>query len=160
MDSAGGFAFQNQGGPSVSSSDPPSQPPSGAPEQTPLAMPTYEIVGPFSSLTARNPNILLETPAMRTRRFVEATARRHGISVSELMGTGSEWVVVSARAEVAEELMRQGWSSVEIGEFFGRDHTTILHCVKAPCRGWKPIAGAPVKMDPAPAYRVVDGRSR
>lgn len=71
-------------------------------------------------------------PKRRTMKdIVQEVSQRHGVSVEEIMGSSTEQRVVRPRMEaygiIRAELQH---SFTMIGNFFGRDHTTILHGVR------------------------------
>jgi len=70
---------------------------------------------------------------VETQHVVAAIAKRHGVTYHDIMGPSRKAKIVSARYEaiVTVAQLRNLWSLPQIGRFFGgRDHTSILHCVK------------------------------
>ena len=70
----------------------------------------------------------------RTRLSAEMhareVARRHGISVKDLLGKARNPHLQAARVELYRALRQQGWSFPSIGQFAGgRDHTTIIAAI-------------------------------
>ena len=63
--------------------------------------------------------------------IVEETGKCYGVEVSDIMSTSRTKEVVNAR-QVAMFIIRQltKLSLPEIGRFFGRDHTTVLHSLE------------------------------
>jgi chromosomal replication initiation ATPase DnaA len=72
---------------------------------------------------------------LRTR-YAEAVeirkriARKHGVSVEELVGRSCLRHVVEARRELYCALRARKWSYPAIGRFCGRDHTTVMAAVR------------------------------
>jgi hypothetical protein len=66
------------------------------------------------------------------RRLVKTVAQLHNTTVSDIMGPSRFADHVKARhqavAVVAERFPH--WSLPQLGRFFGRDHTTILHALR------------------------------
>lgn len=63
---------------------------------------------------------------------VEKVARRHHVTMGELLGRRRLAHVVRARHTAWRELRRMGLSYPAIGELWGVDHTTVLAaCTKA-----------------------------
>lgn len=69
---------------------------------------------------------------IRTPRELERWLQLQGVTIEELRGPDRHRPLVTARRIVAAYLHRRGWSSVMIGRYLGRDHTTILHHLKRP----------------------------
>lgn len=69
-------------------------------------------------------------------RIATDVARRHGITVDQLRGVRRCQALSRARQEAMHLMMQMGTvSSTQVGRFLGgRDHTTILHGVKAHAR--------------------------
>ena len=60
------------------------------------------------------------------------SAQKFGVTVSDIMGQRRTWPIAHAR----QEAMRlahatDAYTLVQIGRFFGRDHSTVLHGIKA-----------------------------
>ena len=65
-------------------------------------------------------------------QIVAEVAGRHGLEVSDLRGECRLQEISWARQEAMAIMMAAGKSSVQVGIFLGgRDHTTVLHGVKA-----------------------------
>lgn len=65
------------------------------------------------------------------RLIVRQVAARHRMSVAEIMGVSRLAPIATARIEAYALIQASGrFSYPRIGEFFNRDHTTILHGVK------------------------------
>lgn len=77
---------------------------------------------------------LIEVPAPRLtmREIAMSVAEKYGLTLLDLMGESRLARIAHPRQE-AMWLIRQGGrcSLPMIGRFFGRDHTTILHGVRA-----------------------------
>lgn len=70
-------------------------------------------------------------------KIVRAISRRSGVSVDDIMGRRIRKPIYRVRQEamwacwqVRRTDGRRRWSSLTIGQFFGRDHATVLHAVK------------------------------
>lgn len=61
---------------------------------------------------------------------VEAFAEHHGISVGDMVGPSKQKAFMVPRWAAWTELRARGYSLTRIGEFFGRDHTTILSGIR------------------------------
>jgi len=60
--------------------------------------------------------------------FAMSVAKKHGVSVAELLGRGRTASIARARRELyAVTKDTLGLSYPETGALFGRDHTTIMH---------------------------------
>jgi chromosomal replication initiation ATPase DnaA len=65
--------------------------------------------------------------------FCSAIAARHGASMEEVMTRARSQRVAFARSAIWTALLRHKefrYSSTDIGELFGRDHSTVLSGVK------------------------------
>lgn len=65
------------------------------------------------------------------RDTIDLTALSYGVRKSDILGTSRSRELVQARREIWKHLREQGWSYPRIGRAFNRDHTTILHGVRA-----------------------------
>lgn len=75
--------------------------------------------------------------------ITERVAARHGLTVEELKAPTSCTRIAHPRQEAMMEMRAQDrWSLPQIGRFFGLDHTTILHGVRAHARRAAAIADA------------------
>jgi chromosomal replication initiation ATPase DnaA len=63
------------------------------------------------------------------REIAEGVAELRGMGMREFMTCASHRVA-HARYEAMWEMRQAGRSYPQIGEFFGRDHTTVLHGVR------------------------------
>ena len=72
-------------------------------------------------------------PRMSWRSIIQEVAMDHGIMPGDLRATTRRRPVALARQEAMYRLrVERGFSSAKIGQFLGqRDHTTVLHGVKA-----------------------------
>lgn len=61
-------------------------------------------------------------------------SKRTGVSLATMRSTNRSDAVHAARVEVYKLLRSQGWSLLEIGKLFRRDHTTIHHALKVESR--------------------------
>lgn len=63
----------------------------------------------------------------RIMKIVEAVAEEHDVTVGQLLGQSRQRKHVRARWAVWAILDAEGKSLTQIGNYFNRDHTTILH---------------------------------
>lgn len=71
-------------------------------------------------------------PGVTLTSIAERVAAKHGVTVAELKGRGRTQHVITARFEFMTAARREtDKSTVVIGRFLGRDHTTILSGLKA-----------------------------
>jgi hypothetical protein len=67
-----------------------------------------------------------------TKWIVESICRARGVTVEEVNGRCRFHPFVAARGEIAHKLRSRGMSLPQIGVILGgRDHTTILHMLRA-----------------------------
>lgn len=71
------------------------------------------------------------TPREAIMRRLEAIAERRGVPMSLIMSDRRYSKVARARWEMWAMLRDDGWSLPRIAAFFDRDHTTVLHGIKA-----------------------------
>ena len=72
------------------------------------------------------------TPRDARMALIRAVARRHGVTVREIMGRRALSHLVAARRAAIVAIYDNFPDSLpQIGRLFGRDHTTILHHVRA-----------------------------
>ncbi len=65
------------------------------------------------------------------RLIVEETAAAHGVTVAEMMGPRRIRRIAHARQEAMATIYAETkFSYPQVGEFFGRDHTTVIHAVR------------------------------
>lgn len=77
-------------------------------------------------------------PPPTLAEIVAEVAALHGVTVEELMSPSRETRLVLARWEAMWRMSQVYWghkslprySSQQIGRFFGRDHSTVLHGVR------------------------------
>lgn len=60
-------------------------------------------------------------------KLVEAVAQKHQLTIADLCGVNRAHHVVLARQEAMYLARKTGKSSMVIGRFFNRDHTTVLY---------------------------------
>lgn len=67
-----------------------------------------------------------------SQREASAVAKRHGLTYAQLMGPSRYSHIVRARAELYRVLRAAPyrWSYPAIGAFVGRDHTTVIDCIR------------------------------
>lgn len=72
----------------------------------------------------------MDRPAMRMRDIVEAVAISSGLTVTQIVGPDRTAKASHPRQRAFLLCKRAGFSTTQIGRFFGgRDHTTVLHGV-------------------------------
>lgn len=69
-----------------------------------------------------------ESQAMKLARLA---ARRHKVEPHDIFGACRSARLVKARRDAWRMARSLGWSLLEIGKQFNRDHTTILHGLRA-----------------------------
>lgn len=75
-----------------------------------------------SSKAAANP--------ARMDAILSGVARQHGVTVADLKGPGRARRYAYPRFEAMHALMSVGvWSSLTVGKYLNRDHTTVLYGV-------------------------------
>lgn len=105
-------------------------------ERAQQSKPETPKVDPVADLVAKYREI--KTPQgveriVETQHVVAAIAKRYGVTHNDIMGPSRKAKIVAARFEaiVTVAQLRPMWSLPRIGLFLGgRDHTTILHCIK------------------------------
>lgn len=65
------------------------------------------------------------------RRIAIDVAMKHQITIEELTGPKRHHRQAHPRQEAMFRMKRSGYSHSAIGRFFGRDHTTVMHGVRA-----------------------------
>lgn len=72
----------------------------------------------------------IETPRERIERRLTAIARAHGLTVPQMKSKSRFREFVAARREAYRYLHEEeGWSTPQIGRYFGRDHSTVLWAI-------------------------------
>jgi chromosomal replication initiation ATPase DnaA len=66
------------------------------------------------------------------RKILEHVARKHATSAADILGGSQQANICAARWEVIQQLADdpRGFSSVQIGRWMRRHHSSILHCLK------------------------------
>jgi chromosomal replication initiation ATPase DnaA len=67
----------------------------------------------------------------RVRRYAKEIGAQHGVPASEILGRSRFRQIVRARADVMRRLRADGFSLLQIGMWMKRDHTTVLHHIRA-----------------------------
>lgn len=62
---------------------------------------------------------------------IECTAKRFGFEATDILGRSRTQMLARARAVAMHEARMLGFSYVEIGKAFGRDHTTVSIACRA-----------------------------
>lgn len=71
-------------------------------------------------------------PSRRHMAEISAmVAADNGLTVAELCGPGRAWDIVRPRQYAMMLMADAGHSQVAIGRFLGRDHTTVMHGIRA-----------------------------
>lgn len=73
----------------------------------------------------------IRIPGQRFRAVLTEVSEATGISISRILGRSRVRPVVEARQLVCHVLYRHGMSYPQIGRLINRDHTTVLHAVRA-----------------------------
>lgn len=73
----------------------------------------------------------LQPQRVRISDIRDEVCMRRGVSLSEIMSRNRVHRIAHARQEVMWLAREAGKSTVEIGRFFGFDHTTVLHGCRA-----------------------------
>jgi chromosomal replication initiation ATPase DnaA len=79
----------------------------------------------------RNQGTRLTDHATEHQDLIADVARRHGVTVAEVLSTDRRRILVWARQEAAYLLRGQDLSYPQIGELLHRDHTTVIHAVRS-----------------------------
>jgi len=68
----------------------------------------------------------------KARRIVAEVAERHGFTADDIFGEGRKSALVAARWDAMTLVHRANpsWSLPQIGIFFNRDHTSVLHALR------------------------------
>jgi chromosomal replication initiation ATPase DnaA len=80
--------------------------------------------------------------------MVGEIADRHGVSFAEIIGPRKHRKVLAARYEAIRTVNREfpAWSTLKMGRFFNRDHTTILSALGRLSRhGQSEMIGRPAR---------------
>lgn len=72
-----------------------------------------------------------EAERMQMAEIVDEVSAVSGVSVSDIMGRSRQGKVAKARQVAMWECHGAKISYVQIGQFFDRDHTTVMHAVSA-----------------------------
>jgi chromosomal replication initiation ATPase DnaA len=80
-------------------------------------------------------------------RLIERATAEWDVSWGEVIGSIKEQRIVLARQAVMFALHAAGFSSTQIGKALGREHTTVLHGIKAARRRMDADAGYRRKVD-------------
>jgi hypothetical protein len=66
----------------------------------------------------------------RFREIIEPVLRKYGVNWSQFMGESRRSRLKACRWEAWFLLWKDGYQFIRIGEFCGRDHSTIVHAVR------------------------------
>lgn len=67
-----------------------------------------------------------------SRAIIKAVAMKHDVRIHEIMGTSRERQIVHARQEAMFQIRETTPLSLpQIARMFGKDHSTVVHAVKA-----------------------------
>lgn len=70
-------------------------------------------------------------PKAKARAIILEVAKASGLKIKTLMGPSRARRATWPRQVAYEALNRAGYSTAEIGRMMGRDHTTVMHGIKA-----------------------------
>lgn len=84
------------------------------------------------SLNPVTGNVPATTPRTLNLAIVEEIANRHEVKVADILSPKRCKKIVAARDEAIRALgiANPRWSYPDLGRFFGRDHTTIMHSLQ------------------------------
>jgi hypothetical protein len=81
----------------------------------------------------REAHDLADTPiGPRWKYVLRDVAKRHNLTIDQLIGPRRHKHLVTARFEAYHLLRQHGYSLTQIGERMHRDHTTVLHGMTKP----------------------------
>jgi hypothetical protein len=81
----------------------------------------------------REAHAMADTPiGPRWKYILREVAKRHNITIDELIGPRRVKRLVDARIEAYHLLRERGYTLPQIGNRMNRDHTTILHGLRKP----------------------------
>lgn len=63
-------------------------------------------------------------------QIARATAAKHGVTEADLLGDRRFVRIVAARFEAMSVARGEGFSLTEIGNHFGRDHTSVINAIR------------------------------
>ena len=63
--------------------------------------------------------------------YITESAYWHGVEPSEIMSHSRRKPVCDARRAVMRQLRADGFTTTQIGRWLGRDHTTVVHGLRA-----------------------------
>jgi chromosomal replication initiation ATPase DnaA len=72
-----------------------------------------------------------KNPAFLWRKLAIRICDDHGVTLRDVLGPSSPRHLVHARWQIMFELRQRDWTFAQIGRVFGRDHTSVMHGVKA-----------------------------
>jgi chromosomal replication initiation ATPase DnaA len=67
------------------------------------------------------------TPAQENEAIIKKIAREWNLTVETIRGKSRDRYAYEARKEIAQALYDRGLSTVQIGRYINREHTTILN---------------------------------
>lgn len=73
----------------------------------------------------------IRIPGQKLRGVLREVSEASGIPIARILGPSRVRPVVEARQLVCHVLRRHGMSYPQIGKVIGRDHTTVIHSVRA-----------------------------
>jgi len=65
----------------------------------------------------------------RVVSYANEEGARFGVSPRQIFGKGRRRAIIEARHSVIKRLRDDGFSTVQIGRWMGRDHSTVLHAL-------------------------------
>ena len=76
--------------------------------------------------------ILLRPNAPALPRIAAEVAAKYGVTVAQLKGRGmARWISQPRQEAMARMRAETRASTTKIGQFFGRDHSTVIHACRA-----------------------------
>lgn len=78
----------------------------------------------------RDTKLVIKTPARVTLESIQAIASVHRVDVDAILGKDRSRKAFNARVDVCKYFVARGWSSVRIGKYLNKDHSTVLHMIR------------------------------
>lgn len=90
---------------------------------------TIPIADLIAEIRRRNP-ISASSAASNASEIIARVSAETGIDPAYILSRCLTRRVTKARMRCMAETYRRGFSSTEVGDAFGRDHSTVLHALK------------------------------
>jgi chromosomal replication initiation ATPase DnaA len=71
---------------------------------------------------------------LETRAELEAICGTHGLTLADVKTKKRFKAFVAARRECYAHLLAKGWSTVQVGRWFERDHSSVVSAMRTPER--------------------------